>query len=67
MAWISTKERLPKPYQMVYVYGEYTPQGFSNPKAYLRDVFKPNEFIWCSTEWRGTAGITHWWDEAIQN
>lgn len=63
MPWIAVTERLPEAGKMVRVFGEHTPEGHGFPKAYLRDAFNTDNVAWCSTEWRGTVGITHWWEE----
>lgn len=62
--WIPVTERMPEMGRTFPVFGEYTPEGYGFPKAYRRDVFGDGNIIWCSTQWRGTVGITYWWDES---
>ena len=62
MAWVSVEDRLPEPGRDVPVHGDYTPEGVPKPRARIvaaRDGFG----IWDSREWRGTVGISYWWEE----
>ena len=61
MPWIDVTERLPELDREVPVFGAHTPEGFGYPLAYRRLLFGSEQ--WCSREWRGTVGITYWWEE----
>jgi len=63
--WIDVTERLPNFGLAVPVHGEYTPNDFPKPEARLlssTDSHRRFGSIWESREWRGTVGVTHWWE-----
>lgn len=60
MKFIDAQEELPPEGLLVEVRGDYTPEGFGYPKAYLRDYKGDGKLQWCSTEWRGTVAIRQW-------
>lgn len=66
MPWIPVEERLPEPGVEVPVLGAHSYS--KNPAtAKLRKPDDPRRRDWGpwdSREWRGTVGITHWWEDS---
>ncbi len=61
--WVDVADRLPEPKRWVKVWGLHTREGERCPVAYRRFETPGRPFwFWCSTEWRGSSGISHWWD-----
>lgn len=58
--WTKVTDKLPAEGEMVEVRGDYTPDTFTYPKAYLRDYEGNGKLSWSSTEWRGSVAIREW-------
>lgn len=59
-SFIDVTEKLPSEGLIVEVRGDYTPDKYYYPKAYLRDYDGSGKLKWCSSEWRGTVAIRQW-------
>ena len=64
--WVEVEERLPPVGAAVFVHGAFTPDGVEKPKATLLapdDEHARYFGRWSSREWRGSVGISHWWED----